>query len=143
MKHRWIYTIALVIVSLALVAVQCGGGEENSGEQNGTEATESGAESGSEISEADIEKGKQLYQANACATCHGELGHGDGPAGAALDPKPRAFNKVADYKQGSSADEIANTLLTGVPGTGMAAYAHLSEEDRMALAKYVVHLQGM
>lgn len=39
------------------------------------------------LSAADINRGQQLYKIN-CMTCHGEKGMGDGPAAAALDPKP-------------------------------------------------------
>ena len=35
--------------------------------------------------EKNIQEGGKLYAAN-CASCHGEKGRGDGPAGAALDP---------------------------------------------------------
>jgi mono/diheme cytochrome c family protein len=28
-----------------------------------------------------------------CATCHGTTGHGDGPAGLALDPRPASFGE--------------------------------------------------
>lgn len=37
--------------------------------------------------EASLERGGEIYAAN-CATCHGDGGMGDGPAGAALDPAP-------------------------------------------------------
>lgn len=37
--------------------------------------------------EASIERGGEIYVAN-CATCHGDGGVGDGPAGANLDPAP-------------------------------------------------------
>jgi len=40
---------------------------------------------------AAIEAGQTIYSAN-CASCHGENGGGDGPAAAALDPKPTAFS---------------------------------------------------
>lgn len=90
---------------------------------------------------AEAQHGQELFVANGCQTCHGERGHGDGPAGQALQPPPRNFQSVADYKQGSTVDDITNTLLTGVPGTPMAAYAHLSEADRRAIAQYVVYLQ--
>ena len=90
---------------------------------------------------AEAQRGQELFTTNGCQTCHGERGHGDGPAGQALQPPPRNFQNVADYKQGSTVDDITNTLLTGVPGTPMAAYAHLSEADRRAIAEYVVHLQ--
>ncbi len=39
--------------------------------------------------EASIERGAAIFTAN-CATCHGDGGMGDGPAGTALDPSPAA-----------------------------------------------------
>ncbi len=38
-----------------------------------------------------ISSGSKLFIPN-CATCHGESGEGDGPASAALDPKPAALS---------------------------------------------------
>jgi mono/diheme cytochrome c family protein len=37
--------------------------------------------------DASLERGEELYATN-CATCHGDGGMGDGPAGKALDPGP-------------------------------------------------------
>lgn len=37
---------------------------------------------------ADVEQGKKLY-GQFCVSCHGQSGKGDGPASAALNPKPR------------------------------------------------------
>jgi len=37
--------------------------------------------------ESSLERGAKLYATN-CASCHGDGGMGDGPAGAALDPAP-------------------------------------------------------
>lgn len=37
------------------------------------------------------EDGKTLYT-TYCSTCHGELGKGDGPAAAAIEPKPASFS---------------------------------------------------
>ncbi len=38
----------------------------------------------------DVDKGKEIF-AQRCVPCHGSTGHGDGPASASLDPKPRQF----------------------------------------------------
>ncbi|MFB6372710.1 MAG: c-type cytochrome, partial [Bradymonadaceae bacterium] len=37
-----------------------------------------------------LEQGKKLFKSQ-CASCHGETGKGDGPAGKALKPSPRNF----------------------------------------------------
>lgn len=40
-----------------------------------------------------VAKGKAEYTTN-CASCHGESGAGDGPAGSALNPKPGKLNSA-------------------------------------------------
>lgn len=89
----------------------------------------------------DAHKGKDLYQQNGCAGCHGEDGTGDGPAGQALNPKPRNFTKTGDYKQGTGIDDIAHTIETGISGTAMVAYPHIPEGDRKLIASFIVSLQ--
>ncbi len=85
------------------------------------------------------EKGKVLYTQN-CATCHGTNGHGDGPAAAALNPKPRNFTQDAAWKNGRKLSQIFKTLTEGLPGTPMPSFAGLGVEDRFALAHYVQSL---
>ncbi len=85
--------------------------------------------------------GKEKYVQNGCHTCHGMEGYGDGPAGKVLKPPPRNYRDLNSYRQGHTSDEIVNTLLTGVPGTTMAPYPHISEKDRLAIAAYVIYLQ--
>lgn len=87
------------------------------------------------------QEGKELFTQSACHSCHGMEGYGDGPAGVNLKPPPRDYRELTNYKQGSSLEDITNTLLTGVPGTTMAPYPHISEENRRAIASYVVYLQ--
>jgi mono/diheme cytochrome c family protein len=79
--------------------------------------------------------GAKVY-ANNCATCHGEKGMGDGVAGAALNPKPRNFVE-GKWKYGGQSHELFHTVTTGVPGTSMASFAHLSKLDRWAVIQYV------
>ena len=76
-----------------------------------------------------------------CASCHGPNGAGDGPAARALNPKPR--NLVTEpLKNGATPAGVFETLSTGVKGTAMVPFKHLSEEDRWALAYYVLSLRG-
>lgn len=52
-------------------------------------------------------RGKKLFAAN-CATCHGVAGRGDGPAGAALNPKPADLATMAgQHPDGDFAWKIA------------------------------------
>ncbi|MBI4822593.1 MAG: cytochrome c [Deltaproteobacteria bacterium] len=86
-----------------------------------------------------VAKGKATFTVN-CVPCHGEKGDGNGPAGAALNPKPRNFG-TDPFKNGNKPEQVMKTLAEGIPGTPMIAYAHLPEEDRWGLAFYVLELQ--
>ncbi len=86
----------------------------------------------------DLAKGASLFQAN-CVSCHGASGRGDGIAGASLDPKPANFHDP-DLVWNSAPYKFYNTIRLGVPGTGMAAFSHLSDEDVWALAFYLKSL---
>ena len=100
----------------------------------------------------DLAKGKAIYSGiGACSSCHGETGMGDGPASAALNPKPRNFT-VGDYlydtdgdgKKGTETD-IFNIITNGAAKFGgnmmMVARPDLPEADRKALAQYVLSLK--
>lgn len=84
-------------------------------------------------------KGQKLFAQN-CVTCHGAEGHGDGPAAAALNPKPRNFTADVGWKNGRKVTQIFKTLTQGLQGTPMPAFAGLPAEDRFALAHYVQSL---
>ena len=105
------------------------------------DSNEEASSSGSLLEEEIVQQGKQLFKENACHSCHGLEGRGDGPAGRNLKPPPRDYRDISSYKQGSSLEDITNTLSTGVPGTTMASYAHLPKEKRRAIASYVIYLQ--
>lgn len=87
-----------------------------------------------------LKKGEASFKAN-CVACHGKSGSGDGEVGKMLKPSPRNFSKDK-FKQGCNVADIFKTLTSGVPGTAMAAYPHLSEEERWALAYYVIELKN-
>ena len=81
-----------------------------------------------------IAKGKALFDVN-CASCHGSKGLGDGPAAAALNPKPRNFHE-GYWKYGGGIARVVQTISVGSPGTTMAAFTNIPLEDRFAIAHY-------
>lgn len=90
----------------------------------------------SESSPALVEKGKQLFQ-NACASCHGAEGMGDGAAGVALNPKPRNFHSADGWKFGRKATEIYSTLQKGILTSGMPGFDYLAPSDRIAIIQFI------
>ena len=86
-------------------------------------------------SDALVAKGKTLFAVN-CASCHGTGGKGDGPAAAALNPKPRNFTETY-WRYGGGPARIVQTISNGSPGTAMAAFPSIPLEDRFAIAHYV------
>ena len=57
---------------------------------------------------------------NRCTPCHGASGLGDGPAAAALNPKPRNYTDAA-WQKSVSDDQLKNTILYGGPAVGKSA----------------------
>lgn len=90
----------------------------------------------SESTPALVEKGKQLFQ-NACASCHGVEGNGDGAAGVALNPKPRNFHSADGWKFGRKATEIYSTIQKGILTSGMPGFDYLAPSDRIAIIQFI------
>jgi mono/diheme cytochrome c family protein len=103
------------------------------------------------LAAGDAAKGKTVYTTN-CESCHGPAGKGDGPVGAALDPKPRDFSTAQfkfdtdkDGKPGSDAD-LTNVVKDGAGKYGgnalMAPWGGiLSEADIANVVAYVRSLK--
>jgi mono/diheme cytochrome c family protein len=82
-----------------------------------------------------LERGSELYTVN-CASCHGDGGMGDGPAGSALDPAP---SPIAHSSQMMADDYLFWRISEGgVPfGTSMPAWAVFDEQSRWDLVNYM------
>ena len=65
---------------------------------------------------ADAEQGKKLY-GQFCASCHGESGKGNGPAAAALNPKPRDHTDK-EYMSKMSDEEMLKVIKNGGASVG-------------------------
>lgn len=71
--------------------------------------------------------GAQIFQTN-CQMCHGPQGHGDGPAGQALDPKPK---NLAVLQKSVGDDYLFWRISEGKPGTSMVAWKGILTEDQI------------
>jgi len=82
----------------------------------------------------DLKRGGALFQAQ-CAACHGATGHSDGRLSSTLSPAPIV---LADHDRARQRSVFAlqQILSHGVDGTAMPSFAHLSEDDRWALAYF-------
>jgi mono/diheme cytochrome c family protein len=96
----------------------------------------------------DAEAGKVMFTLY-CVPCHGESGTGDGPAGIALDPRPRnftanppefKFDTDGDGKVGTDVD-LKNTIKQGgIPYGGsplMAPWLTLTDTQIEDLIAYI------
>lgn len=92
-------------------------------------------------SEETVEKGKTLFM-NDCVACHGANGEGDGPAAAALKPKPRDFHSPKGWINGRTASGIFKTLAHGIPGSAMPPFSTISVKDRLDIISYIRSFKG-
>lgn len=95
----------------------------------------SGIEKPWEPNEMMVAHGKAVYQ-QSCAICHGAGGTGDGPAGKSLVPPPRNLVE-GNWVKGGTSIALFNTIKNGLPGTSMAAFAHIPVKDRWAMVQFI------
>jgi mono/diheme cytochrome c family protein len=94
---------------------------------------------------ADPSLGRRIY-ADHCAICHGVDGDGRGHAAHHFATPPRDFT-TGRYKIRSTGsgqlptdDDLARSIVRGLPGTGMVPQDHLSDEDVRAVIAYIKSL---
>jgi mono/diheme cytochrome c family protein len=124
MRKNIIFFLSLSLLSISML-VNCGKKEEKVEETTSAQAANS-------VNVA------ELYV--TCASCHGDAGEGNGPAAAALNPKPRNFKAPeSEWKNGKTVAGITKTLKEGI-APGMASYSYMKEEEIAALATHVMEL---
>lgn len=90
-----------------------------------------------------IAKGKEIYQGMRCARCHGTDLQGDGPIADELydtwDHRVFVYDLTDSntIKFGFDKKDLFLILTTGINGTPMKSYNHLTDEQRWDLASYV------
>jgi len=118
LRARPVAVLAALVAAAALtnaVLVGCGGSGGGSEQMTQTEQpaeTPAPAESSADGGEmAGTVDGAAIY-AERCALCHGAGGHGDGPAAAALDPKPRNHTD-GEYMNARTNAELLDVIRNG------------------------------
>lgn len=90
------------------------------------------------LSEDAAVAGAEIFATN-CATCHGSSGHGDGPAGAALNPQPKDLSVLQVQV---SDGYLFWRISEGSPGTAMVAWRGiLSDEQIWQLTSFIRTLE--
>lgn len=72
-------------------------------------------------------EGAGIFKSN-CSMCHGTEGHGDGPAGEALDPRPK---NLAELQNEVNDDYLFWRISEGKPGTSMVAWKGILKEEQI------------
>jgi len=71
--------------------------------------------------------GADLFNTN-CTACHGQQGHGDGPAGAALDPAPKDLPELSAMV---ADDYLFWRISTGKESTAMVAWKGVLTDEQI------------
>jgi high-affinity iron transporter len=102
-----------------------------------------GSEAALELPKAppDPSAGEPLYRQH-CVSCHGPRGMGDGPAAAALNPKPPAIGDAA-FMSAASPGMMFRKISVGVSGTAMQPFATmLTPAQRWNIVVYLASLRA-
>ncbi len=86
------------------------------------------------LTQDSVDMGLATY-ATTCATCHGDTGKGDGPAGLALNPPPA---DLAIHVPLHTDNELYSFIADGIEGTSMVAQlGNLTSEEIWHLVNYI------
>ena len=113
-----------------MVLAACGGnGESSQGNEIATLATVPAEYAGltNPLGPDAAQAGAEVFRTN-CATCHGPQGHGDGPAGQSLEPKPGNLAQVQDM---AGDDYLFWRVHDGKPGTSMVAWKGILTDEQI------------
>ena len=130
MKRSIIVLLAVISVLVMLLAACGGGGSADKPEDKVPDQYANKTNPFNGKADA-AEAGKAVYQAN-CASCHGDKGLGDGPAGANLNPKPAPLAEPAkNDPDGELLWLISEGVPAGEPGSTMPAWKGVLTEDQI------------
>ena len=122
--------IIFVMLAGVLVLAACGAnGASSSTDENATLAPVPSEYAGltNPLGAEAAGEGAKVFKSN-CEMCHGPQGHGDGPAGQSLDPKPR---DLAMLQTQAGDDFLFWRISEGKPGTSMVAWKGILTEEQI------------
>jgi mono/diheme cytochrome c family protein len=122
--------ILLLVLANALILVACSSGESPSGgNENATLAAVPTEYAGltNPLGADAASRGAEVFKTD-CEMCHGPQGHGDGPAGQALDPRPR---NLAELQSRAGDDFLFWRIREGKPGTSMVAWKGILTDEQI------------
>jgi len=92
------------------------------------------------VNQENMKAGETLFQQTAiplaCMNCHGTKGDGEGPMGAALNPRPRNFT-CGETMKDISDGQLFWIIKNGSPGTGMMAFLGMPDNQVWQMIQYI------
>jgi len=122
----------MAVMAAWCVTTICGGGWALAGEEGWKAPAAEQAARNPVPRKAAMRAGKKTFELN-CIPCHGPAGRGDGPAAAAMTPKPK--NLIAGYVQEQTDGELFWKITTG--RGSMPSWRQLPEKERWSLIHYI------
>jgi mono/diheme cytochrome c family protein len=129
-KVEMIRKILFIILTSVLMLAACSSiGSPSSANENATLAPVPTEYAGltNPLGAGATTQGTEVFKTN-CEVCHGPQGHGDGPAGQALDPRPR---NLAELQTKASDDFLFWRIREGKPGTSMVAWKGILTDEQI------------
>jgi len=120
-----------VILMGSLFLAACGGNgtSSSSANENATLAPVPAQYAGltNPLGAEGADAGADVFRTN-CEMCHGPEGHGDGPAGQSLEPKP---GNLAKIQAAAGDDFLFWRIREGKPGTSMVAWKGILTDEQI------------
>ena len=108
--------LAAVLTLSALTAVACGKSENKGSQPTTNREPEPSSATTPYSGKIDMDKAQVMFN-ERCAACHGTEGKGNGPASAALNPKPRNYTDKA-WQSAVTDEQLRKTILLGGAAVG-------------------------
>ena len=117
----------IVLLATALILIACGSSNESNVSATLAPIPPEYAGKTNPFGPDAATAGAEVFKMN-CETCHGPQGHGDGPAGQVLDPKPK---NLVDLEKVTTDDYLFCRISTGKPGTPMIAWDGILTDEQI------------